>query len=131
LKRSELEDYIELGIELGILERQISELQSDITKIKTSKWTDEPRSSVPYTLEDRMVKLADLEGIYRKRWGKVIDLRIKIEKFIDGIENPINRAIFSLKYIDGCNFEEIGKTLGYVRETVSKRHSEVLRNSSH
>ena len=73
--------------------------------------------------------LADIEeliNIYREKELKLIKQQIHIENAIDNLDDPTDRNIIRLKYIDGHTWERICVILNYSWNGIHKKHRKIL-----
>lgn len=55
---------------------------------------------------------------------KVQQERLRLEEWLDSVEDSEMRNILRLQYVNGLTQEEIGQELGYCRKTINRRLNE-------
>ena len=55
---------------------------------------------------------------------KVHQERLRLEEWLDSVEDSEMRNILRLQYVNGLTQEEIGQELGYCRKTINRRLNE-------
>ena len=127
MTKKELKEYIETKREIKIIEEKIEYLESKKTSIKSMIIDDMPK---PEPEQDRLGELLgeieELIDIYNKKQDKLFKQQIKIEKCIDKLEDPTDRNILRLKYIDGYTWERICVELNYSWNGIHKKHRKIL-----
>lgn len=93
----------------------------------TSIISDMPRGTSSFDkVADNAVKMADLSAEYEKRWLEAEHTKLKIEKSIDGIEEPY-RTILYMKYVQEKKLEEIAYKLNANYTYICEQHGIALK----
>jgi RNA polymerase sigma factor (sigma-70 family) len=53
---------------------------------------------------------------------------LDIERFINGLNNSMDRQIIELVFLDGKKLHEVGKILGYTKGRISQKISNILKD---
>lgn len=135
-----LSEYRAIKLEIIDLDYRIKQLEKQKDKIITDKVTGSMRD-FPYTQQHFNVTGVDLEEhdnrirrineLQRKRRNKLADLiekETEIHDYIYSISESEVRQIFTMRFIDGLDFEGIGKKLHLERTTVSKKMKKYLED---
>ena len=128
MTKEELKSYIENKREIEIIKDKLIYLEEKKTSIKSMIINDMPKSC---NIENDMIGnlLADIEdliNIYKEKELELIKQQIKIEKAISKLEDPTDRNIIRLKYLDGHTWEKICVILNYSWNGIHKKHRKIL-----
>ena len=128
MTKEELKSYIENKREIEIIKDKLMYLEEKKTSIKSMIINDMPKVT---NIENDMIGnlLADIEdliNIYKEEELNLIKQQIKIEKAISNLEDPTDRNIVRLKYIDGHTWEKICVILNYSWNGIHKKHRKIL-----
>ena len=128
MTKEELKSYIENKREIEIIKDKLMYLEEKKTSIKSMIINDMPKVT---NIENDMIGnlLADIEdliNIYKEKELNLIKQQIKIEKAISNLEDPTDRNIVRLKYLDGHTWEKICVILNYSWNGVHKKHRKIL-----
>ena len=128
MTKEELKSYIENKREIEIIKDKLMYLEEKKTSIKSMIINDMPKVT---NIENDMIGnlLADIEdliNIYKEKELNLIKQQIKIEKAISNLEDPTDRNIVRLKYIDGHTWEKICVILNYSWNGIHTKHRKIL-----
>ena len=128
MTKEELKSYIENKREIEIIKDKLIYLEEKKTSIKSMIINDMPKSC---NMENDMIGnlLADIEdliNIYKEKELELIKQQIKIENAISKLEDPTDRNIIRLKYLDGHTWEKICVILNYSWNGIHKKHRKIL-----
>ena len=128
MTKEELKNFIENKREIEIIKDKLEYLEEKKTSIKSMIINDMPKVT---NIENDMIGnlLADIEeliNIYKEKELNLIKQQIKIEKAISNLEDPTDRNIVRLKYIDGHTWEKICVILNYSWNGIHKKHRKIL-----
>ena len=128
MTKEELKSYIENKREIEIIKDKLMYLEEKKTSIKSMIINDMPKAT---NMENDMIGnlLADIEdliNIYKEKELNLIKQQIKIEKAISNLEDPTDRNIVRLKYLDGHTWEKICVILNYSWNGIHKKHRKIL-----
>lgn len=127
MTKEELKGYIETKREMEIIEEKIEYLESKKTSIKSMIIDDMPKGNCEQDrLSELLGEIEELIELYNEKQGKLFKQQMKIEKCIDKLEDPTDRNILRLKYIDGYTWERICVELNYGWNGIHKRHRKIL-----
>lgn len=108
------------------LEEQILYLKWNLnkSKLELARWVSGDLSKVRLeknsrasSLEENIQKVAqEIQLLENQR----VEMKVLVESF-KGIDNQIAR----MKYVEGCNLEEIAEETGYSESYIRKRHAEI------
>lgn len=128
MTKQELKNYVVLDKEVNHLEERIQRLENSLISPKIQLISDMPKGGGLEDTGDKIAKLMDLKALYNERWDKLISERLRIEKAINGLKEPIERLLMSLKYIDGMTWEEVCVKINYSWRQVHYLHKRALKN---
>ena len=128
MTKEELKSYIENKREIEIIKDKLMYIEEKKTSIKSMIINDMPKVT---NMENDMIGnlLADIEdliNIYKEKELNLIKQQIKIEKAISNLEDPTDRNIVRLKYLDGHTWEKICVILNYSWNGIHKKHRKIL-----
>lgn len=126
MTKEELSKYYYLKQEIKQIEDKIKEIDSTFMRaslINCEKF--ERRLSNPQ--EKRMILIEKYEQKLEIAINKSIEELIKIEEFINSIEDPENRMIFRYRYIELKSWNEISSLIHISRSAIFERHNKILK----
>ena len=128
MTKEELNKYTETKREIEIIEDKIEYLKEKKTSIKSMVITDMPRGS--NSENDRLgILLGEIEeliNIYNEKQIRLIKQQIKIEEAISILDDPIDRNIMRLRYLEGMKWEKICVEVNYRWAQVHRHHKKIL-----
>ena len=126
MTKEELSKYYYLKQEIKRIEDKIEEIDSTFMRaslINCEKF--ERKLSNPQ--EKRMILIEKYEQKLEIAINKSIEELIKIEEFINSIEDPENRMIFRYRYIELKSWNEISSLIHISRSAIFERHNKILK----
>ncbi len=126
MTKEELSKYYYLKQEIKQIEDKIKEIDSTFMRaslINCKKF--ERKLSNPQ--EKRMILIEKYEQKLEIAINKSIEELIKIEEFINSIEDPENRMIFRYRYIELKSWNEISSLIHISRSAIFERHNKILK----
>jgi hypothetical protein len=124
----ELSKYYSIKIEVDQIKSNLKELDS--TSIGSSKISGMPKGTneVSNPTENIAIKKLKLEEILKKKQDKLLTEQLKIENFLETIEDSNIRVIIRARFIDGKPWSVIGKELNFERTTPYYHLKKYLKN---
>lgn len=126
MTKEELSKYYYFKQEIKQIEDKIKEIDSTFMRaslINCEKF--ERKLSNPQ--EKRMILIEKYEQKLEIAINKSIEELIKIEEFINSIEDPENRMIFKYRYIELKSWNEISSLIHISRSAIFERHNKILK----
>ena len=126
MTKEELSKYYYFKQEIKQIEDKIKEIDSTFMRaslINCEKF--ERKLSNPQ--EKRMILIEKYEQKLEIAINKSIEELIKIEEFINSIEDPENRMIFRYRYIELKSWNEISILIHISRSAIFERHNKILK----
>ena len=126
MTKEKLSKYYYLKQEIKQIEDKIKEIDSTFMRaslINCEKF--ERKLSNPQ--EKRMILIEKYEQKLEIAINKSIEELIKIEEFINSIEDPENRMIFRYRYIELKSWNEISSLIHISRSAIFERHNKILK----
>lgn len=117
MTENDLSKYYKLHKEVEDLKRRIIELGVGVGSIKIK----EINVSGSGTKESVQEKIAMLDELYTKKSLAAIDEYVKIENYIESVEDPELRTIMRFRFLDLLTWEEIAEKTYLERTTVAKK----------
>ena len=128
MTKEELKSYIENKREIEIIKDKLIYLEEKKTSIKSMIINDMPKvTNMENDMRGKLLAdIEDLINIYKEKELNLIKQQIKIEKAISNLEDPTDRNIVRLKYLDGHTWEKICVILNYSWNGIHKKHRKIL-----
>ena len=138
MDKSRLSQYRALKKEQPMIEKKLDKLYKQKASIPDVMGKVQKSSAeFPYTMGYMPVEI--VEPKEAQRIGKQIDINearlagvkadiLEIERFIQGIENSVDRQIIELVYLEGKKYKEVGEIVGYTKGRISQKISEILKD---
>ena len=126
MTKEELSKYYYFKQEIKQIEDKIKEIDSTFMRaslINCERF--ERKLSSPQ--EKRMILIEKYEQKLEIAINKSIEELIKIEEFINSIEDPENRMIFRYRYIELKSWNEISSLIHISRSAIFERHNKILK----
>jgi len=125
-KKQYLKQYIELKREYDQMDERYRELKSTFLSIPAQVLDDMPKGSK--TDFDKIGRsLAKIEGLEDKK-VVILEKYISIEKSISGMDDPTERTLMRLRYLDGLTMSGVAEKIGYVERHANRIHGRALLN---
>lgn len=74
-----------------------------------------------------VVKIEQLRSEYLHKYDLALCELYKIERVVDGLENPIERMLMRKRYIEDKRWEDICVELNYCWRQIHNIHSKILK----
>ena len=129
MKKEELQQYSSIEKELRIIEEKLKYLKEKKTSIKSMVISDMPKctSNSNDAITDLLAEIEDVTILYTEKYLKLFKKLKEIEKEFEKLENPLERTVLRMVYIERKNFEEIAKYISYSYRTVRRLHKEGVK----
>lgn len=126
-KKEYLMQYTHLVSQQKRLESRIEKIRAEYTNPKIKQSDGMPHgSSKPSDLSDYVVRaeevLEQLEDIRLAKWNAIKDIEMRIE----GVEDPLERSVLELRYLDGFSLQEVSTALHYSFDWIRHIHGDAL-----
>jgi hypothetical protein len=126
MNKRELSKYYHLSMEIKDLEEQINELMNSL--IGSPILTGMPHGSgTGNPVEQKATLLLNLKNKLEKRRSEALKKLTKIELYIASMEESDVRLIFTKRYIQFKQWEDIAKEMCMSESSVFRRHREQLQ----
>ena len=126
MNKRELSKYYHLSMEIKDLEEQINELMNSL--IGSPILTGMPHGSgTGNPVEQKATLLLNLKNKVEKRRSEALKKLTKIELYIASMEESDVRLIFTKRYIQFKQWEDIAKEMCMSESSVFRRHREQLQ----
>ena len=126
MNKCELSKYYHLSMEIKDLEEQINELMNSL--IGSPILTGMPHGSgTGNPVEQKATLLLNLKNKLEKRRSEALKKLTKIELYIASMEESDVRLIFTKRYIQFKQWEDIAKEMCMSESSVFRRHREQLQ----
>ena len=106
LTEKDLKEYRLLGVEAERLEESKVRLKKQIETFQASKYQPIAKDERK-TLTDALIRMERLEEEYIKRITEIMKRRLHVESFIDSLDDPEERIVMRLRYIEGDEWEQV------------------------
>lgn len=109
---------------------QKEHLKSQTMKVTASYKQDKVSSTKQKSpMEEAIIKTIILEQEINKNIDELYRIKIDMTIFISEIEEPLNRLLIDLRYIQGKRWDDIADYLGYNVRWVHKLHLKALKEA--
>lgn len=129
MTKDDLKKYTETKREIEIIEDKLEYLKEKKTSINSMIITDMPKGT--FSDNDRfgqlLVQIEELTELYKKKMQNLLNEQIKIENVINELDDPLQRNIMRLRYLQGLSWEKICVEINYRWRQTHKYHSEALK----
>lgn len=113
-------DLVELQ-SLKLLSTTISAIRYDTDKVQNGNVETSKVESV-------VLKIVDLERVIDEEINSFVDLKTAIRQAINAVENPNERLLLRLRYVEFLSWADIQKKMGFCKTQVQKIHGRALLN---
>lgn len=106
ITKKDLEEYRQLRLEIDQLEESREKLKRQIATFQSSKYKPIGKDEKK-TLTDALIRMEKLDADHVKRIGEIMKRRLHVEMFIDDLDDPEERIVMRLRYIEGKEWETV------------------------
>lgn len=122
-----LQQYVALQKEAKLIYDSYREFKAKITSIQSLIITDMPGAAAQQDkIGNMLAKLEQLEHKINARVKELVVLRTNIEDAIEGLGDPVERMILTLRYISNMSWEKIAVEMNYAWAQIHRMHSKAL-----
>lgn len=123
----ELSKYQKIKHEINQIKQQLNNL--DIS-VSNSKFTGMPhrKGIINKPTEDLILKKERLQQKLQRKQENLLDEQLKIEDFLETVEDINIRIIIRAKFIDGKTWKQIGEEQHFDRTTPYRHLEKYLKN---
>lgn len=108
----ELSQLYHLTREIEMDRRRLEELEAK-AEPGAQRLTGMPHSPSPSNkLEDCAIEIAELREIIQPKLKLCVQERIRLERYISGIEDSVTRQIFVCRFVDGLSWDQVAEIVG-------------------
>lgn len=129
MTKERLRQYTYLIKEIEAQKERLAQIEASLLHPKQSIRGDGmPHSN--YAVDRMAIAIAnkiELEEIIIKNIKKAQQEAAAIERAIQTLDNPLDRELMRLKYLDGLTWEEVAETLCKSRQWVTVLHGKILQ----
>ena len=125
MSEKELSRYYKIRQEIDDLENRIKEFGDGVSGIAI-KDIIAMSSGKHESLQEKLVLLKDK---WVEKRISALEEYLKIENYIDSVDDPETRTIMRLRFLDLLTWEEIGEVVHMERTSVSKKIRKFLKES--
>ena len=130
MTKEELSSYYYLKKEIKQIEERIKEIDDTfLSANKINGMRYEKRLSNPQ--EQRMILIEKYDKRLEEKKDEALIELMKIEDFIDSINEPEIRMIFRYRYIELIEWNKIATLVHMSERTVFRKHREILNMAVH
>lgn len=128
MNKHELKQYTRIKREVFAKSQTLLELRSVQTGIKAQELSDMPKGhSTANQLELSVERCIKLEEELAELYGALTESMQRIIKAINTLDDPIERAIMELHYINGYTWEQTAVHVGYSWTQTHEYHGRALK----
>lgn len=125
MTESELSQYYKLRKEVEDLEVRIKEFGEGVSGIEIKDIITQS-SGKRESIQEKLMLLKDK---WVEKRIRALEEYLKIESYIDSVDDPEMRTIMRLRFLDLMTWEDIGGVVHLERTTVSKNMRKYLRGT--
>ena len=130
MTKEELSSYYYLKKEIKQIEERIKEIDDTfLSANRINGMRYEKRLSNPQ--EQRMILIEKYDKRLEEKKDEALKELMKIEDFIDSINDPEIRMIFRYRYIELIEWNKIATLVHMSERTVFRKHREILNMAVH
>lgn len=130
MTKEELSSYYYLKKEIKQIEERIKEIDDTfLSANRINGMRYEKRLSNPQ--EQRMILIEKYDKRLEEKKDEALKELMKIENFIDSINDPEIRMIFRYRYIELMEWNKIAMLVNMSERTVYRKHREILNMAVH
>ena len=130
MTKEELSSYYYLKKEIEQIEERIKEIDDTfLSANRINGMRYEKRLSNPQ--EQRMILIEKYDKRLEEKKDEALKELMKIEDFIDSINDPEIRMIFRYRYIELIEWNKIATLVHMSERTVFRKHREILNMAVH
>jgi hypothetical protein len=130
MTKEELSSYYYLKKEIKQIEERIKEIDDTfLSANRINGMRYEKRLSNPQ--EQRMILIEKYDKRLEEKKDEALKELMKIEDFIDSINDPEIRMIFRYRYIELMEWNKIAMLVNMSERTVYRKHREILNMAVH
>jgi len=128
MTKERLRQYVYLIKEIEAQKERLAQIEASLLYPKPSIGDGMPHSN--YAVDRMAIATAnkiELEELIIKNIKKAQQEAAAIERAIQTLDNPIDRELMRLKYLDGLTWEEVAERLCRSRQWVTVLHGRILQ----
>ena len=128
MTKERLRQYVYLIKEIEAQKERLAQIEASLLHPKPSIGDGMPHSN--YAVDRMAIAIAnkiELEELIIKNIKKAQQEAAAIERAIQTLNNPIDRELMRLKYLDGLTWEEVAEKLCRSRQWVTVLHGRILQ----
>lgn len=126
MTKDELNKYYHLKIEIEYLKQKIDEFGDGV---KSQQFSEDKVSSSHKNKSIQETKV-ELVAILTEKRISALEEYIKIEQYIDNVDDPELRNIMRFRFLDCMDWEDIGNKYFMDRTTVAKKVNRYIKKKS-
>lgn len=133
MTKDELKRYRIYELEIESIKDSILELQTTLESVAAKPITDNLMNHNAFLVDKQselILKKMDLEDNLMVHMKQLIEWHEAIEHAIEQIDDPLERAVLRMRYIDDMKWEEICVKIGYEWNKTHKVHRNALKSIS-
>lgn len=128
MNKHELKQYNRLKRELYSKTQTLLELKSLQASIKAQEISATPKThSGVNQLEMSVQRVLELEAEVNRMYSEATETMKDIVHAINTLEDPVERAVMELHYINGYTWEQVAVHVGYTWRQVHRYHGSALQ----
>lgn len=133
MTKEELKRYNVYKLEIRSIEDSILELKTELENVSSKPITDDLINHNAFLTDrqsDLVLKKIALEDKLMTLRARLIETHEQIEGAIESLQEPIERTVLRMRYINGMKWEEICVSIDYEWAQMHRIHNEALKNIS-
>lgn len=113
-------------------QEQLLEMQKTLVSIKGLDYTKDKSNTVisnNASFEKAIDKIIDFEDKLYKHISDLVEIKTKIKRIIDSVENINERLVLQLRYLNFYEWNKICKEMHFSKRTIFRIHSTALASA--
>lgn len=127
MTKKDLKNFHKLQIDLKSVENEIAKIDAQI-KRATAVYGITTRGGKNKDGSEMIIELIKLKKDYQIRGGKIIAKQKEIERGLDMLSDPVERAVLRYRYIDNMEWSDVQIMIGYERSQTYRIHDNAINN---
>lgn len=129
MTKAELQDYYHCKLEIRSIEESIMEIETSLQNVAAKPITDQPMNHNSFLVDKQselMIKKLELEEKLLNRHRYALFKIEQIENAISLVDDPMERTVLRLRYIQCMKWEDISQRIGYEISQTYQIHRNAL-----
>ena len=127
-KKKFLKRYQKINKRIESLEEKLSRTDTQLTTVQISKYSGNPRSAMPMTMEDIVAEKIETEERIKRLLAEKKEVRQEIISAIDTLEDHKQIKVLESFFLEGQTFIDIAEEMVYSTKQIERFYQDGIRN---